>query len=71
MEYIKIRTKKASIAAATILSVYLMFSIGSLIVSTKMMHASAQLPDHLYTPHTGIIHQTPERLTIVPLQPQR
>jgi len=71
MECIKMRTKKASIAAATILSVCLLFSIGSFIVSTKMMQASAQLPDHLYTPHTGVIHQTPERVTLVPSQPQR
>lgn len=71
MDYVKKRTKKSSIAAATILSVCLLLSIGSFIVSTKMRQASAQLPDHLYTPHTGIIHQTPERVTLVPLQPQR
>jgi len=71
MKYIKMRTKKVSITAATILSVCLLFSLGSFIVSTKMMRVSAQLPDHLYTPHTGIIHQIPERLTLIPLQPQR
>jgi hypothetical protein len=74
LEHIKIGTEKASIAAAAaILSVCLLLflTIGSFIINTKMRQASAQLPDHLYTPHTGIIHQTPERVTLVPLQPQR
>ena len=69
MEFIKIR-KKLGITTA-ILSVCLLFSIGSFIVSTKIMQASAQLPDHLYAPHTRIIHQTPERVTLVPLDTQR
>jgi hypothetical protein len=68
MEFIKIRTK---LGITTVISVCLLFSIGSCIVSTKIMQASAQLPDHLYTPHTGIIHQTPERLTLVPLVTER
>lgn len=59
------------IKTAAILSVCLLFSIGSFIVSTKTMQASAQLPDHLYTPHAGVIHQTPERVTLVPLDTQR
>jgi hypothetical protein len=35
------------------------------------MQALAQPPDHLNTPHTGIVHQIPERVTLVPLQPQK
>lgn len=59
--------KKLGISAI-IISVFLLFPIGSFIASTKFMQAaSAQLPDQLYTPHTGIIHQTPERLTLVQL----
>jgi len=72
-DYIKIATIKASIAAAAILSICLLFlTIGSFIVNTNMQQqALAQLPDHSYTPHTGIIHQVPERLTLSPLQPQK
>jgi hypothetical protein len=73
-DYIKIATIKASIAAAAILSICLLLflTIGSFIVNTNMQQqALAQLPDHSYTPHTGIIHQVPERLTLSPLQPQR
>lgn len=39
-------------------------------VSTTMQ-ALAQPPDHLYTPHTGIAHQIPERVTLVPMQLQK
>jgi hypothetical protein len=63
MEFIKIRTKLGITTA--------ILSVCSFIVSTKIMQASAQLPDHLYAPHTGIIHQTPERVTLVPLDTQR
>jgi hypothetical protein len=73
LDYIKIATIKASIAAAAILSLCLFFlTICSFIVNTNMhQQALAQLPDHSYTPHTGIIHQVPERLTLSPLQPQK
>ena len=73
-DYIKIARINASIAAAAILSVCLLLflTIGSFIVNTNMQQqALAQLPDHSYTPHTGIIHQVPDRLTLSPLQPQR
>ena len=74
MKYIKLGNKKIGTAGTIIiLSVCLLFSIGNFISSTKTMiqAASAQQPDHLYTPHTGIIHQVPERLTLSPLQPQK
>ena len=76
MKYIKLGTKKIGTAGTIIiiLSVcLLLFSIGNFISSTKTMiqAASAQQPDHLYTPHTGIIHQIPERMTLVPVQPNR
>ena len=70
LEHIKIGTEKASIAAAAaILSVCLLLflTIGSFIVNTNMQQqALAQIPDHSYTPHTGIIHQTPDRVTLSP-----
>ena len=75
MKYIKLAKKKIGTAGTIIiiLSVCLLFSIGNFISSTKTMiqAASAQQPDHLYTPHTGIIHQIPERGTLVPAQPNR
>jgi hypothetical protein len=75
MKYIKLGTKKIGTAGTIIiiLSVCLLFSIGNFILSTKTMiqAASAQQPDHLYTPHTGIIHQIPERVTLSPAQPNR
>ena len=74
MKYIKLGNKKIGTAGTIIiLSVCLLFSIGNFISSTKTMiqAASAQQPDHLYTPHTGIIHQIPERVTLVPAQPNR
>jgi hypothetical protein len=74
MKYIKLGKKKIGTAGTIIiLSVCLLFSIGNFILSTKTMIqvASAQQPDHLYTPHTGIIHQIPERMTLVPAQPNR
>ena len=75
MKYIKLGTKKIGTAGTIIiiLSVCLLFSIGNFILSTKTMiqAASAQQPDHLYTPHTGIIHQIPERVALVPAQPNR
>ena len=73
MKYIKLAKKKIGTAGTIIiLSVCLLFSIGNFISSTKtmMQAASAQQPDHLYTPHTGIIHQIPERVTLVPAQPK-
>jgi hypothetical protein len=70
LEHIKIRTKKqlGITAAAAILCVCLLFlTIGSFIVNTNMQQqALAQLPDHSYTPHTGIIHQVPDRVTLSP-----
>jgi hypothetical protein len=71
LEHIKIGTEKASTAAAAaaILSVCLLLflTIGSFIVNTNMQQqALAQIPDHSYTPHTGIIHQTPDRVTLSP-----
>jgi hypothetical protein len=75
LEHIKTGKKKQfGIAAVAILSVYLLvfLTIGSFIVSTNMQQqAFAQLPDHSYTPHTGIIHQVPERVTLSPLQAQK
>ena len=74
MEYVTLGMKKLRIAAAiVILSVCLLFlTIGSFIVNTNMQQqALAQLPDHSYTSHTGIIHQTPERVTLLPEQPNR
>ena len=74
MKYIKLGNKKIGTAGTIIiLSVCLLFSIGNFISSTKTMiqAASAQQPDHLYAPHTGIIHQIPERVTLVPVQPNR
>jgi hypothetical protein len=76
LEHIKIRTKKqlGIAAAVAILSVYLLLflTIGSFIVNTNMQQqALAQLPDHSYTPHTGIIHQVPDRVTLSPLQAQK
>ena len=74
MKYIKLGTKKIGTAGTIIiLSVCLLFSIGNFISSTKTMiqAASAQQPDHLYTPHTGIIHQIPEGVTLSPAQPNR
>ena len=75
MKYIKLGTKKIGTAGTIIilLSVCLLFSIGNFILSIKTMiqAASAQQPDHLYTPHTGIIHQVPEELTLVPAEPNR
>ncbi|HZD82612.1 MAG TPA: hypothetical protein VE076_07025, partial [Nitrososphaeraceae archaeon] len=53
LDYIKIATVKASIAAAAaILSICLLFlTIGSFIVNINMQQqALAQLPDHSYTP---------------------
>jgi hypothetical protein len=68
LEHIKIRTKKQLGIAAAILCVCLLFlTIGSFIVNTNMQQqALAQLPDHSYTPHTGIIHQVPDRVTLAP-----
>jgi hypothetical protein len=74
MKYIKLAKKKIGTAGTIILlSVCLLFSIGNFILSIKTMiqAASAQQPDHLYTPHTGIIHQIPERVTLSPVQPNR
>jgi len=75
MKYIKLGTKKIGTAGTIIiiLSICSLFSIGNFILSTKTMiqAASAQQPDHLYTPHTGIIHQVPEELTLVPAEPNR
>ena len=74
MKYIKLGKKKIGTAGTIIiLSVCLLFSIGNFILSTKTMIqvASTQQPDHLYTPHTGIIHQIPERVTLSPAQPNR
>jgi hypothetical protein len=68
MKNMKLGTKNLGIVA-TILSVCLLFSIGSFVVTTKAMQASAQPPDHLHTPHTGIINQIPERATLLPVQP--
>jgi hypothetical protein len=76
MKYIKLGKNKIGTTGSSIiiLSVCLLFLIGSFIFSTKTMiqSASAQQPDtHLYTPHTGIIHQIPDRVTLVPAQPNR
>jgi hypothetical protein len=74
MEYIKLGKEKIGTTGSIIIfSICLLFLIGSFILSTKtmMQAASAQLPDHSYTPHTGILHQIPERLTLVPAQPNR
>lgn len=68
MEYIK-KVMKLRIAAI-IISVCLLLLIGSFIINTKMQ-ALAQLPDHLYTPHTGIVHQIPGRLTLIPVSPNK
>jgi hypothetical protein len=74
LEHIRIGTKKQlgiAAAVAAILSVCLLFlTIGSFIVNANMQQqALAQIPDNSYTPHTGIIHQTPDRVTLSPLQP--
>jgi hypothetical protein len=69
MEFIKLGTRNIGIAVFLI-SVCLLLVIGSFTVNTTMQ-ALAQPPDHLYTPHTGIVHQIPERITLVPLQPQK
>ena len=74
LEHIRIGTKKQlriAAAVAAILSVCLLFlTIGSFIVNTNMQQqALAQIPDNSYTPHTGIIHQVPDRVTLSPLQP--
>ncbi|HEY9490892.1 MAG TPA: hypothetical protein VIP56_02825, partial [Nitrososphaeraceae archaeon] len=66
-DYIKIATIKTSIAAAAILSICLLLflTISSFIVNTNMQQqALAQIPDNSYTPHTGIIHQVPDRVTL-------
>jgi hypothetical protein len=68
MEYIK-KGMKLEIAAI-IISVCLLLLIGSFIINTKMQ-ALAQLPDHLYTPHTGIVHQIPGRVTLIPVLPNK
>jgi hypothetical protein len=70
MEYIEMGDKKLGISAI-IISVFLLFSIGSFIVGTMQVASAQLLPDHSYTPHTGVIHQTPERLTLVPLGAQK
>ena len=68
MEYIK-KGMKLEIAAI-IISVCLLLLIGSFIINTKMQ-VLAQLPDHLYTPHTGIVHQIPGRVTLIPVSPNK
>ncbi len=69
MEYIK-KVMKLGIVAI-IISVCLLLLIGSFIINTKMQ-ALAQLPaDHLYTPHTGIVHQIPGRVTLIPVSPNK
>ena len=68
MEYIK-KGMKLEIAAI-IISVCLLLLIGSFIINTKMQ-ALAQLPDHLYTQHTGIVHQIPGRVTLIPVSPNK